>query len=59
MDAKVVWKGRMTFDGTSDSGFTVKMDSSPDVGGDDGGFRPFELMLIGLAGCTAMDVCSP
>ena len=58
MDAKVVWKGRMAFDGTSDSGFSVQLDSSPDVGGDNSGFRPFELVLVGLAGCTAMDVIS-
>lgn len=58
MDAKVEWKGRMSFDGTADSGFTVRMDALPDVGGDNDGFRPVELMLVGLAGCTAMDVIS-
>ncbi|MGQ9813867.1 MAG: OsmC family protein [Candidatus Roseilinea sp.] len=58
MDAKVVWKGRMSFDGTADSGFPVHMDTLPDVGGDNNGVRPVELVLIGLAGCTAMDVIS-
>ncbi|MCD6356765.1 MAG: OsmC family protein [Anaerolineaceae bacterium] len=58
MDAKVVWKGRMSFDGTSDSGFSVPLGTSPAVGGDDDGFRPLELLAIGLAGCTAMDVIS-
>ncbi len=58
MDAKVEWKGRMSFDGTADSGFTVRMGALPDVGGDNDGFRPVELMLVGLAGCTAMDVIS-
>lgn len=58
MDAKVEWKGRMSFDGTADSGFTVRMGALPDVGGDNDGFRPVELMLAGLAGCTAMDVIS-
>ncbi len=29
-----------------------------DQGGDDDGFRPMELLLIGLAGCTAMDAIS-
>ncbi len=48
----------MSFDGTADSGFTVQMGTSPDVGGDNDGVRPVELMLIGLAGCTAMDVIS-
>jgi putative redox protein len=58
MDAKVVWKQKMSFDGSSESGFTVPLGTSPAVGGDDDGFRPMELIAIGLAGCTAMDVVS-
>jgi len=58
MDAKVVWKQKMTFEGTSDSGFKVPLGTVPAVGGDDDGFRPLELLAIGLAGCTAMDVIS-
>ncbi|MFN2113033.1 MAG: OsmC family protein [Anaerolineales bacterium] len=58
MDANVKWKGRLSFTGTADSGFTVPLGSYPEVGGDDDGFRPMELMAISLAGCTAMDVIS-
>lgn len=58
MEAKVTWKKRMTFAGSSESGFEVPLGSSPEVGGDDDGFRPMELLAIGLAGCTAMDVIS-
>ncbi|MCS7061006.1 MAG: OsmC family protein [Anaerolineae bacterium] len=58
MDAKVVWKGRLSFDGTADSGFNIRLGGSPEVGGDNDGFRPVELLLVGLAGCTAMDVIS-
>ncbi len=58
MDAKVIWKNRMSFEGTSDSGFKVPLGTVPEVGGDDDGFRPLELLAIGLAGCTAMDVIS-
>jgi putative redox protein len=58
MDAKVSWKQRLSFDGTATSGFTLPLGSHPEVGGDDDGFRPMELILIGLAGCTAMDVIS-
>ncbi len=58
MDAKVTWKGRMTFVGSSDSGFEVPLGTTPDVGGDNDGFRPMELMAISLGGCTAMDVIS-
>lgn len=56
--AKVVWKGKMAFEGSSMSGFTLPLDTSVDGGGEDSGFRPMELLLIGLAGCTAMDVIS-
>jgi putative redox protein len=58
MDASVSWKQRLSFDGTANSGFTLPLGSRPEVGGDDDGFRPMELILIGLAGCTAMDVIS-
>jgi putative redox protein len=58
MKAKVDWKGRLTFTGTADSGFEVPLGSYPEVGGDDDGFRPMELIAVGLAGCTAMDVIS-
>lgn len=58
MDAKVTWKGRLSFTGSADSGFELPLGAHPDVGGDDDGFRPMELMAISLAGCTAMDVIS-
>lgn len=58
MDAKVTWKGRMSFEGKADSGFSVPLGTVPQVGGDNDGFRPLELMAVSLAGCTAMDVIS-
>jgi putative redox protein len=58
MDAKVVWHKGLSFTGTSDSGFKVPLGSDPEVGGDNDGFRPLELMAVSLAGCTAMDVIS-
>ncbi len=58
MNAQVIWKHGMSFDGTADSGFNVALGALPDVGGDNDGFRPMELIAIGLAGCTAMDVIS-
>jgi putative redox protein len=58
MQAKVNWEGRMTFVGTSDSGFNVNLGTELEVGGDNDGFRPLELMAISLAGCTSMDVIS-
>jgi putative redox protein len=58
MDAKVTWKGRMTFEGSAESGFNVALGTDPAVGGDNDGLRPMELIALGLAGCTAMDVIS-
>jgi putative redox protein len=58
MDAKVTWQGRMTFTGSADSNFPVQLGTDPAVGGDNDGLRPMELIAIGLAGCTAMDVIS-
>jgi putative redox protein len=58
MDAKVTWQGKMTFTGTSDTGFTVPLGTEPALGGDNDGFRPLELFAVGLAGCTGMDVIS-
>jgi putative redox protein len=56
--ATVNWKGDMHFTGTAGTGFGLTLDAAPVVGGQDMGFRPTELILLGLAGCTAMDVIS-
>lgn len=58
MQANLTLDHGMTFIGTGDSGFRVQMSSSKSAGGDEDGFRPMELLLIGLGGCTAMDVIS-
>lgn len=62
MEAKVVLKDGMKFEGsassTADTGLSVALDAGRGVGGEDQGFRPLELMAISLAGCTAMDVIS-
>jgi putative redox protein len=58
MNAKVTWKNRLSFTGSAESGFHLPLGTDPGVGGDNDGFRPMELIAIGLAGCTAMDVIS-
>jgi putative redox protein len=58
MSVEVQWQGRLSFTGTADSGYEVPLGTYPEVGGDDDGFRPMELMALSLAGCTAMDVIS-
>jgi putative redox protein len=46
----------MAFLGEAGSGHSIVMDGAPDYGGRNLGFRPMELLLVGLAGCTAFDV---
>ena len=46
------------FDITDEYGNIVKMDSSPQSGGKDYGVRPMQALLMGLAGCSAIDVIS-
>jgi putative redox protein len=58
MEAKVTWKGRLSFNGTAETGFSLPLGTEPSLGGDNDGFRPLELMALSLAGCTAMDVIS-
>jgi len=59
MNANVTWKHGMSFEGSAaPSGFSLQLGTDPAVGGSNDGFRPLELFLIGLAGCTAMDTIS-
>lgn len=58
MNANVLWSGGLSFTGEADTGFQVPLGAHPDVGGANDGFRPMELLAIGVAGCTAMDVIS-
>jgi len=58
MEAKVIWQKKMSFIGAGKLGLTVPIDTSIEQGGDSSGFSPMELLLVGLAGCTAMDVIS-
>ena len=58
MKATVHWKEKMIFTGIPDSGFPVQMDADTSLGGSDHGIRPMEMIALGLAGCTAMDIIS-
>ncbi|MCK5689046.1 OsmC family protein [Myxococcota bacterium] len=46
----------MSFVASAESGPGIVLDASPEVGGQNRGARPLELMLMSLGGCTAMDV---
>jgi len=43
---------------TNEQGVKVQIDGSPEIGGHDLGARPMQLILMGLGGCTSMDVLS-
>jgi len=53
--AKAKWAGDFRFDAWDGDGRHMKMDASKEGGGDGDGFRPAELPLIGLLGCTGID----
>ena len=44
--------------GKSDSGHAIVMDGPPEIGGGNLGVRPMEMLLLGMAGCTMIDVVS-
>jgi putative redox protein len=48
----------MRFEVEAGSGHRVTLDAAEHDGGQNAGFRPMELLLVGLAGCTGMDVIS-
>jgi putative redox protein len=56
--ASATLEAGMSFRGRTSSGFELALDAAPDVGGRERGPRPLELVLLGLAGCTGMDVIS-
>ena len=58
MKAEVKWMGGVAFEGTADSGHSVIMDGAPASGGENKGFRPMEMVLLGMGGCTSFDVVS-
>ncbi|MEO8887590.1 MAG: OsmC family protein [Mucilaginibacter sp.] len=48
--------GDYGFDVTDENGHVIKMDTNPNNGGQNYGARPMQLLLVGLAGCSAIDV---
>lgn len=58
VEAKVTLIEGMELKGEASSGHTLTMDSDVAYGGRNAGFRPMELILVGLGGCTGMDVLS-
>src|ERR1700743_3240653 len=46
------------FEAKDKNGHTVKMDTSPESGVKNYGVRPMQMLLMGLGGCSAIDVIS-
>ena len=46
------------FEAKNESGNTIHLDGSPDIGGEGRGVRPMQALLMSLAGCSSMDVVS-
>ena len=48
----------MAFQADTGSGHSLALDAAPEVGGTECVPRPMEMLLVGLGGCTGMDVIS-
>jgi putative redox protein len=48
----------MAFEATSGTGYSLTLDSSPELWGSNRGPQPMEMLLLSLAGCTGMSVVS-
>jgi putative redox protein len=51
-EVSAIWKGRLNFIGENDKGGTVQL------GPMDESIGPMQLLLVGLAGCTGIDIIS-
>lgn len=58
MKMNITWTGQMSFSGSAPSGHEIKMDAATEVGGQNSGPRPTELLLHAVAGCTGIDIIS-
>lgn len=58
LKAKIHYVEGLQFVGTSSSGHALVMDGDPAAGGQNSGPRPMELLLLGIGGCSGMDVIS-
>lgn len=56
MKANIRWMKDTQFIAQSESGHTLIIDGPPDHGGKNLGPRPMEMVLMGVGGCTSIDV---
>ena len=51
-------QGDFGFEARDANGHMVRMDSSPESGGENFGVRPMQMLLMGLGGCSGIDIVS-
>lgn len=51
-------EGEYGFEAKDENGHLVRMDTKPEMGGVDFGVRPMQLLLMGLGGCSGIDIVS-
>lgn len=56
MTVSMTWKDGLRFEATNAWGHTITTDTSEEAGGAESGFKPTELLLYGIAGCTGVDI---
>lgn len=56
IEAKLKWTDGIRFEGTSIFGHKIATDGAKEAGGTENGYKPTELVIFGLAGCTGVDV---
>jgi len=50
--------GDFGFEAKDATGHIARMDSSPETGGENFGIRPMQMLLMGLGGCSGIDIVS-
>lgn len=59
MEVSLTWKNGLSFSGRGgNSGYSLDVSADKDIGGAEDGFQPMELVALGLASCTGVDVMS-
>lgn len=56
MHASIKWSQNVAFTGTTSTGHSIVIDGPAEIGGENKGPRPMELMLLSVGACSAVDV---
>jgi len=56
METSMKWEGGQKFSAMSQHGISITTDAGKKGGGNEDGYKPTELLLWGIAGCTGIDV---